>query len=91
MEYGVLEYEFCECDKRERGGGGLESHSKLHNDMLYRAADNKTKMKHAREAIMALAPEKFSINLSTCFNYTQNVPSSLPSQRQRNQCLRIVA
>ena len=63
----ILEYEFG-----EGGGGGLESHSKLHNDILYRAADNKTKMKDAREAILAAAPEDFSISLSACFNYTQN-------------------
>ena len=39
---------------------------------MYRAADNKTKMKDARESILALAPEEFKISLSTCFNYTQN-------------------
>ena len=57
----ILEYEFGEGDRRERGGGGLESHTKLHNEILYRAADSKTKMKDAREAIIALAPEDFSI------------------------------
>ena len=29
-------------------------------------------MRHARETILALAPEGFKISLSTCFNYTQN-------------------
>ncbi|KAL9976902.1 hypothetical protein ACROYT_G014243 [Oculina patagonica] len=58
--------------KNKGGGGGLESHSKLQKELLYRAADNKTKMKDARESILALAPEDFKISLSTCFNYTQN-------------------
>lgn len=40
--------------------------------MLYRAADSNTIMKHARETILALAPEGFNISLSSCFNYTQN-------------------
>ena len=30
----ILEYEFGEGDRRERGGGGLESHTKLHNDEI---------------------------------------------------------
>ena len=29
-------------------------------------------MKHARETILALAPEELNISLSSCFNYTQN-------------------
>ena len=29
-------------------------------------------MKDAREAILALAPDDFTISLSSCFNYTQN-------------------
>ena len=29
-------------------------------------------MKHAREIILALAPESFNICLLSCFNYTQN-------------------
>ena len=68
----IMEYEFGEGDHRERGGGGLESHSKLRNELLYRASDSKTKMKDAREAILALAPDDFTISLSSCFNYTQN-------------------
>ena len=32
-------YMFGEGVYRASGGGGLESHSKLHNDILYRAAD----------------------------------------------------
>lgn len=43
----IIEYEFGEGDNRDRGGGGLESHSKLRKELLYRAANNKTKMKDA--------------------------------------------
>lgn len=44
----------------------------VRNELLYRASDSKTKMKDAREAILALAPDDFTISLSSCFNYTQN-------------------
>ena len=68
----ILEYEFGEGDRIKRGGGGLESHSKLESDTLYRAADSKTNMVDARLALLSLAPEDFSISLSYCYNYTQN-------------------
>ena len=69
---GILEFAFGESDRVDRAGGGLESHPRLTDTVLYRAADNNTIMKHARETILALAPEDFSISLSSCFNYTQN-------------------
>jgi hypothetical protein len=81
----ILEYEFGEGDDIKRGGGGLESHSKLHNDILYRAADNKTKMQDAREAILAVAPEDFSISLSACFNYTQNYRKGTYQARRHHE------
>ena len=62
-----MEYEFGEGDHRQREGGGPESHSKLRNELLYRASDSKTKIKDAREAILALAPDDFIISLSTYF------------------------
>ena len=69
---GILEFAFREGDHVDRAGGGLESHPRLTDIVLYRAADSNTIMKQARETILALAPEGFSISLSTCFNYTQN-------------------
>ena len=69
---GILEFAFGESDRVDRAGGGLESHPRLTDTVLYRAADSNTIMKQARETILALAPEGFSISLSTCFNYTQN-------------------
>ena len=69
---GILEFAFGESDRVDRAGGGLESHPRLTDTVLYRAAESNTIMKQARETILALAPEGFSISLSTCFNYTQN-------------------
>lgn len=70
-------------------GGGLESHSKLRNKLLYRASDSKTKMKDAGEAILALLPYDFTISLSTCFNYTQNFRKGTLKARRRpeSKCL----
>lgn len=81
----IMEYEFGEGDHREHGGGGLESHSKLRNELLYRASDSKTKMKDAREAILALAPDNFTISLSTCFNYTQNFRKGTLEARRHHE------
>ena len=69
---GILESAFGEGDRLDRDGGGLESHPRLTDTVLYRAADSNTIMKHARETILALAPEGLKIRLPTCFNYTQN-------------------
>ena len=68
----ILEFSFGESDRIEKGGGGLESHPRLTDTVLYRAEYNNTIMKHARETILALAPKDFNISLSSCFNYTQN-------------------
>lgn len=69
---GILEFAFGDGDRVDRVGGGLESHPRLTDTALYRAADSNTTMRHARETILALAPEGFKIRLSICFNYTQN-------------------
>ena len=68
----LLEFAFGEGDRVDRAGGGLESHPRLTDTVLYRAADNNTVMRQARETVLALAPEGFNISLSSCFNYTQN-------------------
>lgn len=67
-----MEFAFGEGDRVDRAGGGLESHPRLTDTVLYRAADSNTIMRHTRETILALAPEGFKISLFTCFNYTQN-------------------
>lgn len=69
---GILEFAFSESDRIDRAGGGMESHPRLIDTVLYRAADSNTTMKHAREIVLALALERFKISLSSCFNYTQN-------------------
>lgn len=53
---GILEYVFGEGDRIDRAGTELESHPCLTDTILYRAADNDTIMKEARETILALAP-----------------------------------
>ena len=67
----ILEYEFGEGDSGQRGGGGLESHAKLRNKLLYRTADNKTWLKGAREALVALAVKNLRITFFM-FNYNEN-------------------
>ena len=81
----IMEYEFW-GEHRERGGGRLESHSKLCNKLLYRVSDSKTKMNDARQAILALAPDDFTTSLSSCFNYTQNfLKDILEARRHREE------
>lgn len=71
-ELGIaLEYAFGEFDLKE-GGGGLEAHPRLTTGTLYRGVDNATTMKHARSILLSMAPEGFSLSLSSCYNYTQN-------------------
>ena len=62
----VLSYAFGEFD------GGTEAHPRLTTGTMYRASDNATTMKQAREVLLSLAPEGFKISLSSCFNYTEN-------------------
>ena len=69
---GILEFAFGKGDRVDRAGGVLESHPRLIDTVLYSAADSNTIMRHARQTILALAPEGFNIGLSSCFNYTQN-------------------
>ena len=68
----IMEFAFGESDRVERAGGGLESHPRLTDTVLYCTADSNTIMKDARETILALAAKDFNISLSSCFNYTQN-------------------
>ena len=68
----IMEYAFGESGRIDRGGGGLESHPRLTDTILHRAADSKTIMKDARETVLALAPNEFNISLSSCFDYTQS-------------------
>ena len=68
----VLEYAFGDYTSHVFSGGGLESHPRLTDGTLYRAADNTTTMKEARKLLMALSPSGFCISLSSCYNYTMN-------------------
>ena len=67
----VLAYAFGDYDV-EQGGGGLEAHPRLTCGTLYQTSDSVTTMKRAREILLSVAPNGFSISLSTCYNYTEN-------------------
>lgn len=67
----ALEYAFGEIDL-QMGGGGLEAHPRLTTGTLYRGADSVTAIRHAREVLLSMAPEGFTISLRSCYNYTEN-------------------
>ena len=67
----VLEYAFGELDA-QIGGGGLEAHPHLTTGTLYRGVVSVTTMQQAREVLLSIAQEGFSISLSACYNYTEN-------------------
>jgi hypothetical protein len=66
----ALMYAFGEIDGHD--GGGLEAHPRLTNGTLYRSSGSAMIMKRAREIVLSLAPEGFTISLSACYNYTEN-------------------
>ena len=52
--------------------GGVECHPRLTTDVQYRSKYNNFFMRQAREILLSVAPPKFSIALSTCYNYTES-------------------
>ena len=66
----ALLYAFGEIDTV--AGGGLEAHPRLINGTLYRSSCSTMTMKRAREILLSLAPDDFTISLSACYNYTEN-------------------
>ncbi len=70
----AIEFAFGE-DDITLGGGGLESHPRLTTGVLYRSSDTATTMKRARDIVLSLAPNNFSISLSSCYNYTETYRS----------------
>ena len=66
----ILLYAFGEYDAEED-----EAYPRLTTGTLYRAMDNVTTMKAARDIILSLGPSSFKISLSFCYNYTGR-PSS---------------
>ena len=53
----LLEFAFGDGDRLRQGGGGLETHSKLYNETMYKASDNMTIMREALDLVHSLAPE----------------------------------
>ena len=67
-EYPDLPY-VMECLFAEEG---LEAHPRLTDDILYKSKGNTLTMRKAKEIILDLAPDSFTISLSSLYNYTQN-------------------
>ena len=51
---GILEFAFEEGDRMDRAQGGLESHLRLTDTVLYQAVDKNTIMRQAGETILSL-------------------------------------
>ena len=66
----VLECIFTAGDKNIEGG--LESHSRLTTETMYRSADNNLFMRQARDILLQVVPPNFCISLSSCYNYTDS-------------------
>lgn len=80
----TLEYIFNAQDVNERGGGGLEAHPRLKNDILFRSKDNNTFMWQAHKIINAVSPPSFNISLSSCYNYTMSYKINSTSAKRHH-------
>ena len=63
----------------------MESHPRLITGTRYKASDNVTTMKRARDIVLSMAPTGFSISLSSCYNYTENYREG-SAQAKRHHC-----
>ena len=61
----TLECVFNTQDVRERAEGGLEAHSRLKNEILFRSKGNNTFMWQAHQIVNAVSPPSFNISLSS--------------------------
>ena len=72
---GVLVFAFGDCV--DRAGGGLESHPRLTDTMLYRARDSNSIMKQARDTILDLSPASVYLHASIILRIAARVPTRL--------------
>ncbi|CAB3980263.1 Hypothetical predicted protein [Paramuricea clavata] len=68
----------------DAGDGGMECHPRLTTDVQYRSKDNNFFMRQAREILLSVAPPKFSIALSTCYNYTESYKQGTYSAKRHH-------
>ena len=68
----------------DAGDGGMECHPRLTTDVQYRSKDNNFFMRQAREILLSVAPPKFSIALSTCYNYTESYKEGTYSAKRHH-------
>lgn len=66
-----IEFAFSEGDRVLRGGGGLEAERWLLDTTLFKATNNATVMRHAKELIKRVRPD-FKISTSCLYTYTMN-------------------
>lgn len=66
-----IEFAFGEGDRVLRGGGGLQADPRLLETTLFKAADNATVMRHAKELIDKSRPD-IKISTSCLYTYTMN-------------------
>ena len=66
-----LEFAFGEGDRVLRGGGGLQADPRLLDSTLFKAVDNATVMRHAKEMLRKTKPD-FKISTSCLYTYTMN-------------------
>ena len=66
-----IEFAFGEGDRVLRGGGGLQADPRLLDSTLFKAADNATVMRHAKEMLRKIKPD-FKISTSCLYTYTMN-------------------
>ena len=63
---------------------GLESHSRLTTDILYRSLDNTLFMRQAREILLKVSPPGFRISLKLCYNYTESYRDETHSAKRHH-------
>ena len=66
-----IEFAFGEGDRVLRRGGGLQADPRLLDSTLFKAADNATVMRHAKEMLSKIKPD-FKISTSCLYTYTMN-------------------
>lgn len=66
-----IEFAFGEGDRVLRGGGGLQADPRLLDSTLFKAADNATVMRHAKEMLSKIKPD-LQISTSCLYTYTMN-------------------
>ncbi|CAB4029681.1 Hypothetical predicted protein [Paramuricea clavata] len=79
-----LEYVFGEGDRIHRSGGGLEAHPKLLDTTLYKALDNATSMKQAKDFISALNPNVKGTHQAKAHHHVRGITANISLHKPPN-------